>query len=40
MTGERLDGDPFEAQRLDGRVLVVTGAAGEHVAPAQSGASA
>jgi hypothetical protein len=27
-------------ERLDGRVLVVNGAAGEHVAPAQSGASA
>jgi NAD(P)-dependent dehydrogenase (short-subunit alcohol dehydrogenase family) len=26
MTGGRLDGDPFEAERLDGRVLVVTGA--------------
>ena len=25
MTSGRLDGDPFEAQRLDGRVLVVTG---------------
>jgi len=25
VTGRRLDGDPFEAQRLDGRVLVVTG---------------
>lgn len=25
MTGARLDGDPFETQRLDGRVLVVTG---------------
>ena len=25
MTGRSLDGDPFQAQRLDGRVLVVTG---------------
>ena len=25
MMGRSLDGDPFQAQRLDGRVLVVTG---------------